>query len=353
MPVMHNKKKGGARNYKKPATDTDHLCDILKELAKENGPDIFDLYEYKDSVSPSIRPRLQSLAKMKNLLMAMVAANPHMTILYTDLKNTLLDIFRDIKESKPPGSTPVTAATNMASALMIVQRHCRDLDEDTIMDSNLSKFSRESLLEIVRAILPSSSTSASSLGSSVKSPSKRKLEKIDSELSLDGYGLPKVSPLKRSLNAVGDDAGQVGGDFDADDAEEEKLLGKASVPLPSKKKGIKKMKEQQAKEAKKAEEAEPRKVMKAMKDKKVKKAKKAMEDFQLDCNNIKVCGPFKAQSYLQQIFPDGTFKLVVACSSKQSVDHGKVIKDVLKYLKKQKKPTKSMAREKRDLLVYG
>ena len=129
------KQKGGPRNFRKPATDLEHLHDGLEELASEGVKDAFATYEYCHQSSPSIRPRLKSLAQMKELLMKLVAANPHMTILYSDLKKAFTDVFdanRDIKPDRAGSSAQ--NAQRLASTLIVVQKHCRDITEKHVLD---------------------------------------------------------------------------------------------------------------------------------------------------------------------------------------------------------------------------
>ena len=137
--------KGGARNFKKPPTDSSHLEDKLKALAEQSGKEAFALFEYEHLVG-NARPRLQSWAKMAPLLAELALVQHSMTIIYPDLKNSLRDVFanHETQGAKPAGMSVQQAAMHLADKLILALRHVRDLAEGDVDACSMHGISRSS-----------------------------------------------------------------------------------------------------------------------------------------------------------------------------------------------------------------
>ena len=348
--------RGGPRNYKKPHTDSSHLLDKLKDLAEQNGKEAFALFEYENLVG-NARPRMQSLAKMAPLLIALASVQPSMTIIYSDLKNSLCDVFANprTQDSKPTGLSVQQAAMTLADKLIIAQRHVRDLTQSDIDAYSMAGYLKHQLKNVIAMIQPVDSTPTQAKTSSSSSQTKKRhLAKHVSDTSVvscDSDGLPRLSPLKTAMQAKSED----GGGCDDEDDEEVNLLRQPSKILPTKK---------EIKLAKKPATAEDGKLAKEMDDRPTKKdnkltkggkkaGKKYLEDFEIDKEQLKICGPFEKQSYLVMKQPkEKKQPLVVGCSSTQTSNFHAVITKVYNYCKnKQGKVMKSMAVKKRDDLI--
>ena len=188
--------KGGARNFKKPPTDSSHLEDKLKALAEQSGKEAFALFEYEHLVG-NARPRLSSLAKMAPLMAGLASVQPSMTIIYSDLKRAFADVFANpqTQDSKPNGLSLQQAASSLADKLIIAQRHIRDLSEDDIAASNMPGYLKKQLKDVIDMIQPLDGSTLAEASSSPSQPMTKCVSET-SAVSCDSDGLPRLSPLE-------------------------------------------------------------------------------------------------------------------------------------------------------------
>lgn len=329
---MATKTKGGARNYKKESVDRVHLLDKLRKYVLSSDQP-FHLHEY-ESLWASCRPRLSSIAAMHELISVLIEVSPSCSILYSDLKPTVLDVMHKHPVLRGRQNAE-DRSQHIADKLMVLQKHLRQVAADlaSIEQSGLPQYQKAALQKLFAKM---KSSDADDLESE---PKKRKLQPTVSEVTTDSQGWPVIPGLATEQNS-----------------EEELLLKHQDDEkhLPCTKKEIKEtfkkpaaakasLKKPPVEESSSKGEASP-----AAKNPTVK------TDFKLVMADLKLNGPFAEKSYIVQKI-NGKPVLVVACVKKQTKHFHKVLQTVMANLKKKSEPRKSDAIALRDkaLEKYG
>ena len=321
--------KGGAKNWKKPQTDEEHLVDKLEEYIDGcDGGDPFALHEYTGLWS-TCRPRIKSLVQMKSLLLVLLNVQPSCSIVYTTLRSTFLTMLVRKPELKPKNQSHMQYAKHLADKLVLAQKHLRALatDPSLIEKANLPKWHQQCIVDIIQHV--------DTPGHAKPPRALQREHSLGSECSVDSDGLPKLHSLSGWAGTLASD------DVESD------LLAEAAMdaePLPPTKLKIKK-----AKLRMKKPEAAPGSLG-IMKKPSAKKTSKIDYDAAIDCSKLKVHGPFTEKSYIVE----AGVGHVCTVHKKQIKDHHALIKTIHKFIIDKSKVgivTRNIVKEKRLSLV--
>ena len=336
--------RGGAINYQKGTTDIEHLTDVMSTYVKDNGAfNVFDFGEY-NSLGANHAVRGPALAKIGGFVVCLLKARSDACITYTDLKNAFSNVFLKFPEAMTQkGKTMQQCAGDMADRCMVILKHARSMalgeHADTIWarcTANVPHY-RMDIMKEIRDTIRNSDKQVPDGGAGIK-PSKRTLAmhvsevSAVSELSVDDMGLPTLnfasSQMEKhslTLDPLMADAEKLGV------VPPTKLLLKQAMGIQKKPAAAKASSSHVKPKAKKPSTTVSTSVSQ-----------------KLDKASLKLCGPFKDQSYITHLKPP---KLVVSCSAKQTPNHYTLLKKVLEFIQQTPNCSKQAAVEKRNKLL--
>jgi hypothetical protein len=329
-------KRGGAKNYQKGNIDIEHLTDGLANHVKTEGPlGVFDFGEYK-SLGANHAVRGPALAKIGTFIMSLLDVKADACITYSDLKAAVANVTLKFPEVKANKQQDVQGfAGEVADRCMVILKHCRAMS----LGDNSETIWKRCTCHVPHYLMPVMHSIRQKIKQSAM-PTKRELvahHSTASALSVDEFGLP-------SLKFAG---GSSCPELDTDSlAEEAEMLGivPPTKDLLKSEMGIKKKPSCSSTRSCK----KPAAKKKHLKSTSSKSGAMKIPHEGIQQSSLKMHGPFQHQSYITHMKPP---KLVVACSSKQSTDHYKVIQQVFSYIKKTPHSSKEAAIEYRNKLL--
>ena len=324
--------RGGAINYQKGSTDIEHLTDLVSSHVKDHGPvNFFDFGEY-NSLSSSHAVRGTALARNGQFIMCLLKARADACITYTDLKSSFANVVLKFPEVMSNKHKDVKGfAGEIADRCVVMLKHARSMtlgeNSDTIWKrctANVPHYLMPVMIEIRETIKQSDKPSTPGANTKLKLAAH---VSNTSDVSLDEMGLPTLTFAAEQLGHVPDE-----GDSLTADAAKLGIVPPTKLMLKTEMGIVKRPAAAKAK------------------TKPHTKGKPTSHDLiqKVDKDSVKFHGPFALQSYIAHMKPQ---KLVVACATKQSPDHHKVLEKVLHYIKKSPNCSKQDAVEKRDQLL--
>ena len=335
--MMEKSNRGGAKNYQKGNIDIEHLTDRLTQHVRVEGPlGVFDFGEYK-SLGANHAIRGPALAKIGTFIISLLDVKADACITYSDLKTAVANVTLKFPEVKANKQQDVQAfAGEVADRCMVILKHCRAIS----LGDNADTIWKRCICNVPHYLMPVMNAIKQTIKQSAM-PSKRELVAHDSTasaLSVDELGLPALKFASGSTCPQLDNSDPL-----AKDAEMLGIVPPTKDQLKSEM-GIKK-KPASSSTTSCGKPAAKKEQLKSTSSKSG--AMKVSQEC-IQPSSLKMHGPFKQQSYITHMNPP---KLVVACSSKQTADHYKVIEKVFSYIKKTPHSSKKDAIEYRNKLI--
>ncbi|CAE6921974.1 unnamed protein product [Symbiodinium sp. CCMP2592] len=133
-----------------------HLLDKLRKYVLSSDQP-FHLHEY-ETLWASCRPRLSSIAAMRELVSVLIEVSPSCSILYSDLKPTVLDVMHKHPVLRGRQNAE-DRSQHIADKLMVLQKHLREVaaDLESIEQSGLPQYQKAALQKLFGKMKASSS----------------------------------------------------------------------------------------------------------------------------------------------------------------------------------------------------